>query len=250
MSRTSSMPLIDHEGRHFSRVKDMAAFWGLYPELLSARYRSGLSIKDCLTRPCRSQKNTREKSKGCFDHLGKWFSSQVERGRWWHKDANLVRARIRGGMSVERALTCPDRWIRLREKLIRQGIFSDTKKERKTVKEHAGISSRDHLGNTFISLAAMCRFWKKDPRIVWYRLEAGWSIKDALTKPFTPANQRNRTWCRDHLGRAFISQKEMARAWGVSIHTFRGRVKLGWSIEDALTKPPKLTGRPRKEKTA
>ena len=119
------------------------------------------------------------------------------------------------------------------------------------MKEHAGISSRDHLGNTFKSLAAMCRFWKKDPRIVWHRLEAGWSIKNALTKPFTPANQRNRkAGCRDHLGRAFISQKEMAKAWGVSISTFRGRVKLGWSIEDALTRPPKLTGRPRKEKTA
>lgn len=110
------------------------------------------------------------------------------------------------------------------------------------------ISSRDHLGNTFKSLAAMCRFWKKDPRIVWYRLEAGWSLKDSLTKPSTPANQRNRkAGCRDHLGRAFVTQKDMARYWGISINTFRVRVKLGWSIEDALTKPPKLTGRPRKK---
>ena len=125
MSRTASMPLIDHEGRRFSRVKDMAAYWHIYPELLSARYRSGLSIKDCLTRPCRVQKNTREKSKGCYDHLGRWFCSQVERGRWWHKDANLVRARIRGGMSLQKALTLPGRWERLREKMNRRGIFSD-----------------------------------------------------------------------------------------------------------------------------
>jgi hypothetical protein len=41
----------------------------------------------------------------------------------------------------------------------------------------------------------------------------------------------------------------MAKAWGISINTFRVRVKLGWSIEDALTRKPKLTGRPRKEKT-
>lgn len=109
------------------------------------------------------------------------------------------------------------------------------------------ISSRDHLGNTFISLAAMCRFWKKDPRMVWYRLDAGWSMKDSLTKPSTPANQRNRkAGCRDHTGRKFDTQKDMARYWGISINTFRVRVKLGWSIEDALTKPPKLTGRPRK----
>ena len=112
------------------------------------------------------------------------------------------------------------------------------------------ISSRDHLGNTFKSLAAMCRFWGKDPRIVWYRLEAGWSIEDALTKPSTPANQRNRkAGCRDHQGRAFETQRDMARYWGISIHTFRVRIKLGWSIKDALTRKPKLTGRPRKEKT-
>ena len=42
------------------------------------------------------------------------------------------------------------------------------------------ISSRDHLGNTFKSLAAMCRFWKKDPRIVWYRFEAGKTIWGVL----------------------------------------------------------------------
>jgi len=112
------------------------------------------------------------------------------------------------------------------------------------------ISSRDHLGDTFKSLASMCRFWGKDPRIVWYRLEAGWSMEDALTKPSTPFNQRNRkAGCKDHTGRKFDTQKDMARYWGISINTFRVRVKLGWSIEEALTRKPKLTGRPRKEKT-
>jgi hypothetical protein len=39
----------------------------------------------------------------------------------------------------------------------------------------------------------------------------------------------------------------MAKAWGISINTFRVRLNvLHWSLEDALTKPPKLTGRPRK----
>ena len=108
----------------------MAQYWGLYPELLSARYRSGLSLEECLTRPCRKQKDPRGKEKGCYDHLGKYFPNQMERARWWHTDANLVRARIRGGMSVERALTCPDRWTRLREKLIKQGIFFQTQKGR------------------------------------------------------------------------------------------------------------------------
>lgn len=125
MSRAASMPLIDHEGRRFSRVKDMAAYWHIYPELLSARYRSGLSLKECLTKPCRKQQNPRGKEKGCYDHLGDYFSSQKERARKWHKDANLVRARIRGGMSLQKALTLPGRWERLREKMNRRGIFSD-----------------------------------------------------------------------------------------------------------------------------
>lgn len=130
MSRTSSMPLRDHEGHVFRRVKDMAAYWGLYPELLSARYRSGLSLKECLTKPCRRQKNPRGREKGCYDHLGTYFSSQKERARKWHKDANLVRARIRGGMSLQKALTLPGRWERLREKMT-QKHFSVIK-ERKS----------------------------------------------------------------------------------------------------------------------
>ena len=99
------------------------------------------------------------------------------------------------------------------------------------------ISSKDHLGQEFPSLTAMCRHWHMKFLTVWYRLEAGWSMEDALTIPPLPHNRRNRTICRDHLGREFISQVEMCRYWGINIHTYRGRRFNGLSVKEALTKP-------------
>lgn len=103
------------------------------------------------------------------------------------------------------------------------------------------ILSKDHLGQTFPSMAAMCRHWKMKFCTVWFRLEAGWSMKDALTTPPLPHTARNALGrgigCKDHLGREFISQIEMCRTWGININTFRGRRMSGLSVEEALTKP-------------
>ena len=232
MSSVTTMPLIDHEGHHFRRVKDMAAYWGLYPELLSARWRSGLSLEECLTRPCRKQKNPRGKEKGCYDHKGRYFPNQIERARWWHADANLVRSRLRIGWSIEKALTWPGKWERLREKLLRA--------------DHAGrlyASGRevtDHTGRLHASKREMCAWWGIRYPLYCSRRLRGWSMEDALlTPPKESPGVRKADRSADHEGRVFPSMREMCEHWGISLNTYRYRVKwLEWSKERALTAPP------------
>jgi hypothetical protein len=215
MSSVTSMPLIDHEGHVFRRVKDMAAFWGLYPELLSARWRSGLSLEECLTRPCRKQKDPRGKEKGCYDHKGKYFPNQMERARWWHTDANIVRSRMRVGWSLEKALTTGNRYERLRENLVLQGVA-------------------DHTGRLHVSKKEMAAFWGVRYPLYCTRRIQGMSLADALLTPDDRFAEINST--TDHEGRVFPTISAMCEFWKIAVNTYRTRVKyLGWSKERALT---------------
>lgn len=42
--------------------------------------------------------------------------------------------------------------------------------------------------------------------------------------------------CRDHLGKEYTSINEMCKAYGISLRLYDGRLRLGWSVKDALTK--------------
>lgn len=41
--------------------------------------------------------------------------------------------------------------------------------------------------------------------------------------------------CSDHLGNSFPTKSEMLAHWGISKSTFDGRLRRGWSLEEALT---------------
>ena len=185
-----------------------------------------MSLKECLTRPCRKQASPRGKEKGCYDHLGKFFPNQAERARWWHADANLVRSRLRIGWSIEKALTWPGKWERLREKLLRA--------------DHSGREVTDHTGRLHASKREMCEYWGIRYPLYCSRRLRGWSMEDALLTPVKESpGFRKADRSADHEGRVFPSMREMCEHWGISLNTYRYRVKwFGWSKEQALTTPP------------
>lgn len=43
--------------------------------------------------------------------------------------------------------------------------------------------------------------------------------------------------CEDHTGREFASITKMCHFWGISEQLYSSRLKAGWSVEEALTKP-------------
>ena len=43
--------------------------------------------------------------------------------------------------------------------------------------------------------------------------------------------------CEDHTGREFASVAEMCLFWGISQQLYSSRLRAGWSVEEALTRP-------------
>ena len=92
----------------------------------------------------------------------------------------------------------------------------------------------DHLGNTFKSIMAMCKYWNVDSTTYTFRIKQGKTIEEALTQ--TP----DRT-CKDHLGQTFKSVNAMCKYWNVNKTTYNIRIKQGKTIEEALTQTPDHT---------
>ena len=94
----------------------------------------------------------------------------------------------------------------------------------------------DHLGNRFESITAMCKFWDITESIFRNRVRLGWSLEEALTiKPGKKPKKTGKT-CKDHLGNTYISIEEMCKAYNISANAYCARIRLGWSLEEALTK--------------
>lgn len=91
----------------------------------------------------------------------------------------------------------------------------------------------DHLGNEFDSIKNMCIHWGIPSHTFQYRINKGWSLKDALT---TPIRETSKV-CYDHNNNKFKSMSDMCIHWGIPIRTFCHRINQGWSLEDALTTP-------------
>lgn len=94
--------------------------------------------------------------------------------------------------------------------------------------------AKDHLGKVYPSLKAMATAWGISVKLLSDRLDRGMSVEGALTRPVRPYVNGP---VRDHLGREFLTKKAMAESWGIAVVNLFNRIRLGWSIEDALTKP-------------
>ena len=103
---------------------------------------------------------------------------------------------------------------------------------------------RDHLGNTYDSQKEMCEHYDVLESVFQGRKKIGWSLEKALTTP----TRSNRTKVRininpkiDHKGRKYESFTQMCHNYNLSYYTVRSRLKQGYTLKDALSKPIKKT---------
>ena len=99
------------------------------------------------------------------------------------------------------------------------------------VREHPNnIISKDHLGNIFPTIKAMCEYWGLTYKIVLYRLNHGMTIKEALT---TKENKRQIIIDK----KSYRSATEACLKLGLNLctyNTYRSRFKMG--REEAIFK--------------
>lgn len=97
----------------------------------------------------------------------------------------------------------------------------------------------DHEGNIFGNIKSMCKHWGIRPatfsrRITVYNM----SIEEALTLPVKP---NGGLICYDHKGEKFYSITSMCKHWCVDRKVYMYRVTHGWTVEEALTTPPRTS---------
>ena len=148
------------------------------------------------------------------DHTGAEFPSLTAMCRAWGVSRNTFSGRRARGMTLEEALTSPPKV------------------------SHHGRACRDHLGNEFASVKAMCHAWGVSRKAYDHRVSRGASTQEALTGQVRRRLPATCKPCRDHLGREFPSKVAMCRHWGVEWGTFRHRMRAGWGLERALTGSP------------
>lgn len=89
-------------------------------------------------------------------------------------------------------------------------------------------------GELYSTIGACCRAWGVNQATYSQLRTDGLKPADAYRRaPKAVASCP----CADHEGREYPSEQAMCDAWGMSVAMFKGRLRLGWSLEEALTVP-------------
>lgn len=139
-----------------------------------------------------------------LDHLGNEYTSVDDMCDYYKVSKDKFLARIKLGWSLDKALTVEV-----------------------NVSAHGQIA-KDHLGNVYRSMDEMCKKYGITKNKLNYRLRAGWSLKDALTKG-------NKSNVKDHLGNSFDSVEDMCNSYNITIPELEDRLfQLKLSLLDSL----------------
>ena len=250
-------PCKDHLGNEFPNQKAMCKHYGIsYDTFYRRMTKNHMSLEDALT--------TASPKKTCEDHLGNKFPNRKAMCKYYNIDTKTFVNRIeKKHMSLEAALTTPvhhraktytdhqgNEFPSITSMCKHYGINRKTFKKRISEK-HMSLkdaltipvetppkteSYKDHLGNEFPSMAAMCKHYGIRRDTFTQRIKRQkMSLKDALT---TPLEKTPDELCKDHLGNEFPNRQAMCNYYGINYATFRRRIeKKHMSLKDALTTP-------------
>ena len=159
-----------------------------------------MSLEQALTEP--KQQTTIK------DHKGRTYKNMREMCREYHIPVKRFSDRIKSGMSLEQALTEPNKHFK---------------------------KCKDHLGNEYDSVSEMASHYGLPLSTLINRMRT-MTLEDALTRP-----HGSRGTATDHTGRTFKSITDMCKFWHIPLATYTYRISKGWSVEKALTLIPRNT---------
>lgn len=100
-----------------------------------------------------------------------------------------------------------------------------------------GRACVDFNGKEFVSVAAMCRYYKIDPDVFYRRKEKGFSLKDCLTADKYSLRKKEDftdVCYTDHNGDKYETLEAMCTHWGITEELYKFRIKKGYSVMEAL----------------
>ena len=200
---------IDHLGNEYPSLASMARAFGLLPCVLKTRLARGWDLQTALTGHARKDPKT-----ACYDHLGRKYPSKVAMAKEYGITVDMLKNRLRKGMSLEDALTQPN---------------------------HYHVT--DHLGNSHKSKTAMLEAYGIHWSTYSDRIAAGYPPEEALTaKPGTLTHT-----VRDYKGKEYPTLSAMLKAYKVPATTYHCRKRKGWTEKECLLGRKKRKSRPSKQ---
>ena len=202
----------DHLGNTYRSISAMCKEYNINLSTYKSRIRRGYSIEDSLcaekhseiVRANNAKENNAKAHNKCTDHLGNKYRSIHAMCKAYGISSSTYSYRRKAGYSIGESL----------------GV------EPKHVENKDGIKCTDHLGNTFSSEAAMCRYWGVDSTLYCKRKKAGCNIKQSLFGV---------NYIEDHLGNCYNSYSDVAKAYGINRRTLINRLNNGYTFEQALS---------------
>ena len=191
----------EYDGKTYESISSLARDLGMCYITLEKHLSEGKSIKEIL-----EERNNRI---NITDHLGNRFNTVKSMLKHWGIDATTYHIRRRKGWSLEEALTTPT-------------------KDMRGLQEYV-----DFKGNVFPTAASMEEAYGAYKGALAVLLKRGKTTEEAsyILSKRVPVD----TTCYDHLGNKFPTKRKMVEVWGIPIHKYYKRIKLGWSLEEALT---------------
>lgn len=247
----------DHLGNKYQSITQMCKYYGIQQQIFKAREKKGWSLEDCLTKSCFQVK----------DHLGNTFKNNHEMCKYWGVNYALYRQRrYKLGYSIKESLTSKKNTVlsSLRRKKCTDHLGNEYESISQMC-EHYGISInlyihrlgcenwslkdvltmpadkrrrkvlvKDHLGNEFINIKEMCKYWNvKYYTFLKRKHQYNYTLKDCLTK-------KTKRGITDHLGNKYKSIKELAEAYNIDYTLLKSRITknvFNGDIEKILMEP-------------
>ena len=144
-----------------------------------------------------------------IDHCGRLFSTLKGMCTFHDISVETYKSRRRLGYTLEQALTGSG------------------------IKRTPSIACKDHKGNEFPSVKAMCKYYGVNEPVYYARLKRGCTLEQALTG--NGIKQTTSIVCKDHKDNEFPSVKDMCAYYGVDDSTYYARLNRGCTLEQALT---------------
>lgn len=148
------------------------------------------------------------KNECCVDHLGRYYSSVVNMCTAWRVPIDTFYYRIENGMSVKDALT-------------HNNLITDPAIDKSVIWV---------FGEPFPS-------YKIIDNAYGYSGNASWNHKDNIEEWLLT---RNRFYVDNKLFRSYM---ELSEEYGINETTIMQRLRMGWTLRDAVHKPLSHTGR-------
>ena len=195
---------ITHNGLRYRSLSELAGKYGISRAALSYRLKQGMSLDEALKTKRKQNVNKRNH----IEYKGQVYPSYRALSEATGADYGTMRKKIKAGYSVDEALSKP---------------------RNQRVNKNSHIEYKGQVYPTYTALAEATGI---SYRAMLRRLKEGYSIDEAVAKP--RKQNVNKKYHIEFEGEHYPTYKALSEATGVEYNTLISRIKVGYSIYDAV----------------